>query len=209
MQHEDCNNWDYSKHPDIQTVVDSCTEILKELSADPLQHQPGLLDTRYLHRRMFFRTAPQACPCVAGNYRGSDFDCLRSYMVYFGTNFGTPPTSVSILMEDFHNELSVAVQQLDAIVEKSSLSKSKAGDLVKVVSVAAAMITRFFTIHPYANGNGHIGRLMVWILLARFNRTPVSWKLHKSPPGYGDLLNLYRAGQKKPLERFILQSVIA
>ncbi len=209
MQHDDCNNWEYSDHPAIKTVVDSGAQVLEELLVDPSQHQAAFSDTRYLHLRIFSGTAPKDCPYIAGNYRGSDFPCLRDYRVYFGSNMGTPPAAVSLLIEDFHNELQVAIGKLDNLTASADSKKSHVTNLVKIVSVAAAMITRFFTIHPYANGNGHIGRLMVWILLARFNRTPVSWTLHKSPPGYGDLLNLYRAGKKGPLEQFILRSVIS
>lgn len=210
MRHEDCNNWDYATHPAVKTVEDECTAILTELKASPGVFQSGLSDTRALHKRIFQQTAPSACVCVAGNYRGADFDCLRAAPMYFGKNSGTPPVSVSIAIGDMHDEMNAAVVALDQAhaATATATNKEKAVLLSRLVSLAASALVRFFSIHPYMNGNGHMGRLIVWILLARYGRLPTRWTLHKSPPGYSDLLDLYRAGKHKPLERFMLECII-
>ncbi|MDB5941772.1 MAG: Fic/DOC family protein, partial [Ramlibacter sp.] len=72
----------------------------------------------------------------------------------------------------------------------------------------ASLLTSFYNIHPYANGNGHIGRLLVWVTLHAFGHTPKKMTLHKSPKGYYDLFDLYRANKKKPLEQFLLTCVL-
>ena len=76
--------------------------------------------------------------------------------------------------------------------------------LYYVVTFACRVLVEFLRIHPYANGNGHIGRFIVWLILARFGYWPKQWPLNASPP-YHELLKTYRDGDPLPLEEFVLQ----
>jgi Fic family protein len=43
------------------------------------------------------------------------------------------------------------------------------------------MFLAFVTIHPYANGNGHAARLVVWALLLRYGFQPTGWPVDPRP----------------------------
>lgn len=76
-----------------------------------------------------------------------------------------------------------------------------------VVPLAAKFLQLFLTLHPYVNGNGHIGRLIVWILLGRYEIWPKSWPLDISPP-YSTMLMKHRDRDVAPLEDFIFRAII-
>ena len=79
--------------------------------------------------------------------------------------------------------------------------------LQRTVEVAAALLVYFMEIHPYADGNGHMGRFLLLGILARYNLFPAKFPLHPRPaPPYVDLIPVYRQGNKMPLILYILQS---
>ena len=208
MAHEDCANWEYTSHPNYQGVVDACAAFLSQLQSNPGSKASALRDTREYHREVFSPVAPQDCPDIVGNYRGANFDCLRSYPVTFGGVHGTLSVGVHLSMDLYHEDLLDAIRDLDEAVSRTIKPLTGPTLLVRVVQVAASFLTRFFTIHPYANGNGHMGRLVVWVLLARYNRLPARWWLHKSPPAYAPLLSEHRAGRPKQLEKYLLGCIL-
>jgi hypothetical protein len=117
------------------------------------------------------------------------------------------PVAVPMAMEYFHKDLMAGFADLDAAA--ANLDKPLVGGafLVRLVQLVASALTRFLTIHPYMNGNGHMGRLLVWAALGRYNMLPVNWWLDDSPPNYGVMLTAYRAGNRLPLERFLLKCI--
>ena len=208
MQHEDCQNWDYETHPKVSTVAEACASFLSELRAEPSSKIAALADTRPTHAVMFGAVVPTACSYVAGNYRGQDFDCLRGYRVRFGVHEGTLPIDVPLAMDFFHDDLLAGLSDLDNAALDITRPLQGAAFLVRLVELLAVSLTRFLTIHPYVNGNGHMGRLLVWAALGKYNRLPMRWWLHGKPPGYGELLTAHRIGNRKPLEKFLLQCII-
>lgn len=208
MGHEDCLGWEYETHPNNNSVIHECAEILVELSHTPRVHDTVLQDSRPAHQRVFHKVTPAACSYLAGNYRGSNHPCLARYAVHVGPHIGSHPICVDEHMRSFHDDLNQAIQKLDGISSAAKKQSEKSAVMPLIVDVCAATLERFLTIHPYANGNGHTARLLVWILLIRYGRVPVQWTLEKSPPGYGDLIQKHRSGDRNPLRRFILLSII-
>jgi hypothetical protein len=210
MHHDDCGAWEYSTHPEYQSVVGYCQQFLLQLRADPASKQFLLEDTRPAHGEMFCRVVPRACPHLAGNYRGSDFECLRNYNVKFGgppAHLGTPALYVMAVVGGFHTDLLAGISELEAAAADPESPLTPAQHLLRVVQVMAFALQRFFTIHPYANGNGHMGRMLVWIGLGRFGMLPTKWWLNASPPGYGELIDKHRRGDTKPLERYLICAI--
>jgi hypothetical protein len=207
MHHDDCTAWEYNTHPQYQSVAGYCASFLQALRDDPASKEPLLADTRPAHADMFAGVAPAACPYVAGNYRGSNFDCLRHYEVRFGDNEGFPALGVHMAMDVFHADFAGAVADLDAAAANQGSPLSEAARKVRAAQVMAFALQRFFTIHPFANGNGHMGRMLVWVGLARFGFLPKKWWLNKSPPNYGDLIQQHRRGNTKPLERYLIRAI--
>ena len=72
-------------------------------------------------------------------------------------------------------------------------------DTLDVVTQASVLHAQFVSIHPYDDGNGRIGRvLMGWVLSHRLGITvppPVSTVIARDPGGYLAGLTLFRMGQ--------------
>lgn len=209
MGHDDCNSWDYVTHPNAQSVANRCRQFLDELRADPASKAGALSDTRAFHRDMFAAVVPEACSYLAGNYRGSDFECLRSCTVTFGQHQGTLPIGVLGAMDLFHQDLAAAFLDLEEAALSVTSPLTGGAFLVRLAQLLASTLTRFLTIHPYMNGNGHMGRLLVWSALGRYKRLPAKWWLNQRPPGdYASLLTQHRSGNRKPLEAFLLKCIV-
>lgn len=74
-----------------------------------------------------------------------------------------------------------------------------------IVNICYAL-ERFLTIHPYANGNGHCGRLLAWGLFARQGFFPLGLPLDERPP-YDDALFEHRRGNPLHLQVVMLQAL--
>lgn len=211
MRHEDCTNWDYETHPNAKSVETACATLQAHLASGKTR-EGFWADTRPYHLQMFSEVTPSSCPYLAGNYRGALYPCLANYPIFFGAppgrREGEKPNQVEAKMADYHGELKNMVDKHRDAVGKAKSDSERAVLFNRLIAATAALLTTFYDIHPYANGNGHIGRLLVLITLSAFGWTPKKLTLHKSPKGYYDLFDLYRANKKKPLEVFLLTSVV-
>ncbi len=77
------------------------------------------------------------------------------------------------------------------------------------IALACRLFVRFLTIHPYANGNGHIARFLLTGLLKRQGYRLKAFPIEPRPadPPYSDLIKLYRDGKVEPFERYILEQI--
>jgi Fic family protein len=75
--------------------------------------------------------------------------------------------------------------------------------------LACRVFEVFLRIHPYANGNGHAARFLIWCLLSRYGYWPKGWPIEPRPPDppYTHLISEYRNGNWEPLEEFVLKTV--
>jgi len=78
--------------------------------------------------------------------------------------------------------------------------------LLYVVVFACRVFVEFLTIHPYADGNGHAARFVIWSLLGRYGYWPRRWTVDPRPPDppYGTMIAEYRGGNPEPLEKYVL-----
>lgn len=198
-------NWEYRDHPRASAVLPTrCKTLLKKLRRNVTNATNLARDCRPIHLELFEGLTPQGFDYFAGHYRGENIRCLRHYEVDVGGAFrGAPADAVDAGIKKFRRQLSDALARLDGGNALPDSQFPHAHKIYLTVAVAAWAICEFFTIHPYANGNGHVGRFFVWAILGRYGYWPSRWPLDSSP-SYASALTAYRNGQFDILEHFIL-----
>jgi len=165
-------------------------------------------DTRPAHTYIYKGMAPADCSCIIGNYRG-DPSCSQ-LKVEVGTadpQVGLPYILVQNAMKVFDARCASLVKVHEKwLVEKGATQAARNG-LLKFVSVLADVLQQFLTIHPYMDGNGHCGRLLVFMMMARAGYTPVNWDVDSKQP-YGQALSDHRRGKPGALQTFLLQAIV-
>lgn len=201
-----CTAWDYESHPENHRVGIRCAKVLDGLRANISLFDRFGYSTLHGHKYIFRGMTPKECRYLAGNYRGANFKCLINYNVQIGNDpkVGTRADQVQLQMALFEAALTNAMNIFNA--SKSTVRPDLL--LSKFVKLLATCLVNFLTIHPYANGNGHMARLMVWVLLGRFGVWPESWPLDASP-SYAQAIYDHRRGNVATLENFILKCIIS
>lgn len=207
MHPSDCPAWDYEDHPEKdQKLPPRVRSLLTRLRSGDLEFESVCGDTRPSHEHFFAGLTPSGYEYFAGHYRGEDFRCLKYYrvMVKGDPHVGHPPESVEAAMLSLHERILEGIEKLD---ESDRLSQLKEDEqLLYIVRFASAVFVDFLTVHPYANGNGHMARLIVSTILGQFGHWPSRWTVDPRPAGkpYGEYIFLHRRGETGPLEKYIL-----
>ena len=108
-------------------------------------------------------------------------------------------------MKHYTREMQLFMAQVNKIVAALNNFLKQPGSserekLFYLLSFAAEIHTEFLRIHPYANGNGHMGRFLVWCLAGYYKRWPQNWPFDDTPSEpYADLLTQFRNGNRDPL----------
>ena len=210
MHPYDCPGWDYEDHHNHDTVLpNKCTQLLKQLRKGKINTLEICCNTRNAHNFLFDELTPPEYIYFAGNYRGQDYRCLKYYEVHIQSDptVGVYSSGVNQAMkfiEDTVNNYIPAIDKAQLLPEAHLPSDLK---LIYLVKFATRILVEFLRVHPYANGNGHIGRFIVFSMLARYNVWPKNWPLDQSPSYHNHIYN-YRRGNMQPLEDFVLKSIL-
>lgn len=194
-----------------QTVAARAARIFVEIRASSAQQNLNRArDTRADHERLFAGLTPPGFPKFAGHYRGEPVWCLDLYEVQIASDsrVGYKSQNVPASMESFAQRMLASVTYVNIALD--SLEASDARKLVQYASVIAALFVEFLEIHPYANGNGHMGRMLLIALFAMRGVYPNSeWQIDPRPkdPPYSNLIARYRDGDQIPLVQFILAAL--
>ena len=208
MHPTDCPNWEYEDHSGHEALLTTrAAKVIAALRRKQLDTRALAEDSRSVHAVLFTALTPPKHPCFAGNYRGSNYRCLRHYAVHIESDprVGYPPTSVSMMMTgEMKTTILAGIAALDEAHAKPDAEIPPADKLLYVVAFACRVFDRFLVIHPYANGNGHAARFIVWAILGRFGYWPVRWPIEPRPPDppYTKLLRQHRDGDCEPLEQW-------
>jgi hypothetical protein len=116
-------------------------------------------------------------------------------------------------MEELRTAILESVEALDEL--HGSTTATPSDKLLNAVEVACEAMVQLFTVHPYANGNGHAGRFVLWALLLRYGyapRPPV-WPVEPSPvpperQRYSELVKRYRDGHREDLVAAVLEGLV-
>ena len=112
-------------------------------------------------------------------------------------------------MMQFGKKLQQAAALLDIEMHRYGTPRTSPEFIIKIIQVVAYFFAIFLTIHPYANGNGHMARVIVVLLLDRFGIRAPRFTIHPRPldPPYSDAIYRYRRADTKPLELLLLRSI--
>lgn len=209
MHPRDCPSWEYERVPNAhQLLLERSDQLLLRLRADPQECSAVASDTRKAHADLYVRLTPAKCDYYAGHYRGESYRCLLNYRVEVPSDplVGTNPDSVLSEMAELETDVIASISELDTYVASG---RSRVAKLLQIVRVAARIFIQFLTTHPYANGNGHAGRLIVIALLGRYGFWMKRWTVEPRPLpqqelDYADAIYAYRRGRVDQLEKFIL-----
>ena len=214
MHPRDCPPWEYRDHPNSsRLIVEKLQNVLVHLRSPRVESLGFVSDTRRLHRQLFSGLTPSEYDYYAGNYRGSDFRCLRYRPVGIqgDPSVGYPAEDVGSAMKRLEEYLRSGIAGLDESFALPNAKLSRQKKLHFLVVFVSRMFVLFLTIHPYVNGNGHIARLMVWAVLGRYGYWPKRWPIEPrtDDPEYVRTIRAYRSGQPQRLEHYILKCIAA
>lgn len=212
MHPPDCPFFEYKQIPHhSQTLADRTIGIVAALRRGSLDGVQLARDSRPVHDRLFAGLTPLNCHYYAGHYRGETFRCLQHYVVGVPNDprVGLPAEKVLHAMAAIARDIGSALEALDAHHLDQRLPHGER--LYAAVKVACAILELILRVHPYANGNGHAARFIVWAVLGRYGYWPRDWPIEPRPPDppYTDLIVQYRNGNPAPLEEFMLKRLFS
>ena len=138
-------------------------EILRDLVSDRIDTLAVAADSRPAHGRLFRDLVPGGYEYFAGHYRGEFYRCLRYYGVKIPNDprVGVPPQAVGWLMRELGAEVEAGLRAIDANVLLTTEQR-----LRYLSALACHTFEGLLRIHPYANGNGHSARVVVWSIFS-------------------------------------------
>jgi len=144
-----------------------------------------------------------------GNFRGSSpagcHSCLTHYNVNIDMDEGMPHPFVEGVMKTLSLSMKRAAGIIDTLHRMDVPSSMKA---YRAVEFACDAFSGFCRVHPFVDGNGHIGRLLVWAILVRYGYYPNGWTIDPRPGGqldatgideYTHRLRKFRQGDREPM----------
>jgi fido (protein-threonine AMPylation protein) len=206
----DCLNWEYDNHPARNAILPvRCVEWLTALAKGHVDPQELSYDTRPAHLYLFKELTPDDCKHHAGHYRGEDYNFLKLYNVFIAgdSRVGSDASVVFNSMENLKEAIELGMTEINEAYQVSDEDLPRDQKIIYLVKFATRILVEFLRIHPYANGNGHMARLIIFTLLFQHKLWPKNWPFDESP-SYHQLIASYRDGIEKPLDDFILESVL-
>jgi fido (protein-threonine AMPylation protein) len=210
MAHPCPESWEYKDHPRCRKLLPKrAADILVRLRTRKIDGERTAKDTRPIHRELFSELTPPHFTYYAGRYRGEPFPCLQECEVGIpgDARVGAPPDEVQERLEKLAELIGRVIAASDEAWKSTSLSDED--KVLHVTDAACAIFDLFLQVHPFANGNGHIARFMIWALMGRHGLWPVRWTLEPRPPDppYIPLLQLHRAGNRRPLVEYVIKCI--
>lgn len=206
-------DWDYENFPDHQRVlVKQCKEVLIALRCGKLDAVQSCKDNRPQHQYLFKKLTPKGHNYFAGHYRGEDFVGLRTYEVSIASDprVGVHSSLVIQSMRHYSQEIDTAMMVLLRGYKIPVAHISREDQLLYTVRYACKFFVEFLRVHPFANGNGHMARLLIFCFFANFGIWPRRWPMNDRPPDppYSKLISDYRNGLFDGLEAFVLKCIL-
>lgn len=207
------SGWEYKSFPSYSQVLPGRAKtLLRELRSGHLAGVDVCCDNRPQHCYFFEGLTPIGHEYFAGHYRGENYSGLKHYDVGIDgdSRVGVRCDLVVKTMQHFAIEIRSSINILQTANQQHQSHLTGVQRLLYIVRVACKYFVEFLRIHPYANGNGHMGRFMIFGFLSVFGVWPKKWPLNDRPPDppYSGLISRYRDGDCEPLEKFVFRCVL-
>lgn len=212
MSPADCPAWEYAAHPKREIILKERTEdIVVQLYQQNFDFVESAADTRSIHSYLFSLLVPREYIYYAGHYRGEDFPCLKEYNVGLTGNseVGFPPVLVEKRMDKIGQWVREGMKVLDATHQLPDSQLAPEDKLLNTVAFACVIFDEVIRVHPYANGNGHAARFIMWAILGKYGYWPKQFPIEPRPnhPLYAWAITEYGKGNKEALENYILMCI--
>jgi len=172
-------NWSDDDPGDSARIAANYLTTLRLAQADAQLRKP--LTSRRLrewHRQLYQGCAVPSAQYV-GNYRGDVRHAeLVDYEVGLVGPTGGPPDRVGVWSRDvattverFLRDLAAALSSLDALIPDLRVALTRE-QLERVVTACAVAHGEWVRIHPFANGNGRVARLLANAIAMRYGLRP-------------------------------------
>lgn len=209
MHPPQCPEWEYTRIEGHKaTLQGAIAGLLVDLRSGSIDTRAAAQDTREVHRRLFRTLTPQDHAYYAGHYRGENYTCLKYINVGIAGDprVGRHAALVPDAMNYLGAQITAGLAALDAANEVPRSQLSDADKLINIVAFACRVFEMFLRIHPYVNGNGHVGRFLIWLILGRYGHWPKQWPIDPRPqePMYSEMIVAHRNGNREPLEQYVL-----
>ena len=206
--------WDYELFTDYQRIlIVEIATVLSRIRSFPNEIPSLTEDTRPVHCNFFSKLVPAEHSYFAGHYRGENYPALINYcvMVEGDPRVGCPPNLVFNVM---NSQLLPLIQSVFLRLNSKNISNLTAQQrLYLCAHLSCIVFELFLRIHPYANGNGHIGRFIVQSIMGYLGFWPTNghWTIEPKPrlrAQYTQCIIDFRNGNPTPLIAFILQGYL-
>lgn len=208
-----CPDWDYQDFDNHSKIIcEAIEKLLIDIRKYVIIAETSAVDTRPTHKFLFIKLTPKNHRYYAGHYRGEDYKCLKYFEVGVpGDNsVGRPAQYVHANIKLLGQNVIAGLSALDNAYTKPNSVLPHHQKIAYTVVFCCKIFVEFLHIHPYINGNGHIARFLIWILLGRYNIWPKKWPIEPRPPDppYTQMIREYRTGNKSLLERYVLNCIL-
>ena len=184
-------DWD----ADSSTLHSNLQRVLRNIRDNAQsRHLPDLKEIKHWHREvMLGLNVPDEK--YIGAFRGEPG--LEMISVRIGAFSGTPPASVADELAAFEQRLHQALNFLDPLIAPGE--QPDAETLGSVIDICAWAHAEWVRIHPFANGNGRIARLLANSIAMRYGLPPFI-RLRPRPQGdaYANAAALAMQGDWQP-----------
>ena len=204
MHPPDCPIFDYKRHENHKKLLRvRAGAVLNEILTRMMAYDDLAGDCREVHKHLFEGLTPRACDYFAGHFRGEAYRCLQHYPVRMGGGkHGTLPLAVAYDMKRLREHSRLMLSVLDA---EHAGAKSEAEKKKRTVEVISRLVFLFWRIHPYADGNGHLGRVRIAALAWRYGYRVHSLEIHPRPesPTFEEAVHAYDQGRHEPFHLYL------
>lgn len=200
--------WDYKWFPSDAEREQRCIALVADVGSGRVDPIESCSDTRPVHEQMFRGMTDVGDEYFAGHYRGEPFPHLENYNVHIPADNAVGMKAHEVM--DCMQKLSQFIFDLPAQHALRTHEQLPVRKLVTTVGLVCTVMVEFFTVHPYANGNGHVGRYITWALLVKFGHPPRRWEVNHNfgdRSVYSESIKLFRRGDRTPLVRFVMSSI--